>query len=65
MSVNMGPCVNRSDYCLMVPPALALVDVATVSVIGAVLLVGTNDDTILGNKEDAVLGLGVVRSVPG
>lgn len=59
------PCMNRSDYCLVVPPALALVDVATVSVIGAVLLVGANDDTVLGHKEDAVLGLRAVRSVPG
>lgn len=49
----------------MVPPALALIDVTTVPVIGAVLLVGTNDDAVLGHKEDAVLRLGAVGSVPG
>lgn len=54
------PWMPRSDYCLVVPPALALIDVATVSVIRAVLLVGANDDTVLGYKEDAVLGLRVV-----
>lgn len=53
------------DYCLVVPPALALIDVTTVSVIGTVLLVGANDDTVLGHKEDAVLRLRAVRSVPG
>lgn len=58
-------CMPRSDYCLVVPPALALIDVATVSVIGAVLLVGANDDTVLGHKKDAVLGLRAVSSVQG
>lgn len=59
------PCLPRSDYCLVVPPALALIDVATVSVIRAVLLVGANDDTVLGHKEDAILRLRAVSSVPG
>lgn len=54
------PWMPRSDYCLVIPPALALIDVATVSVIRAVLLVGANDDTVLGYKEDAVLGLRAV-----
>lgn len=49
----------------MVPPALALIDVTTVSVIGTVLLVGANDDTVLGHKVDAVLGLGALGPVPG
>jgi hypothetical protein len=49
----------------MVPRALTLIDVATVSVIGAVLLIGANDDTVLGHKEDAVLWLRAIRSVPG
>lgn len=59
------PCLPRSDYRLVVPPALALIDVATVSVIRAVLLVGANDDTVLGHKEDAILRLRAVSSVPG
>lgn len=54
------PWLLGSDYCLVVPPALALIDVATVSVIRAVLLVGADDDTVLGYKEDAVLGLRAV-----
>ena len=53
------------DYCLVIPPALALMDLTTVSVIGAVLLVGANNDTVLGHKEDAVLGLRALRLVPG
>lgn len=53
------------DYRFVVPPALALIDVTTVSVIGTVLLVGANDNTVLGHKEDAVLGLRALRPVPG
>lgn len=53
------------DYRLVVPPALALIDITTVSVIGTVLLVGANDDTVLGHKEDAVLRLGALGPVPG
>ena len=57
--------MQNLDYCLVVPPALALIDVTTVSVIGAVLLVGANDDTVLGHEEDAILGLRMLRPVPG
>lgn len=53
------------DYRLMVPYALALIDVTTVSVIGSVQLVRANDDTVLGHKEDAVLRLRALRPVPG
>lgn len=53
------------DYRLMVPPALALIDVTTVSVIRTVLLVGANDDTVLGYEEDAVLRLRALGPVPG
>lgn len=56
--------MQRLDDGLVVPPALYLIDITTVSVIGAVLLVGANDDTVLGHKEDAVLGLRALRSVP-
>lgn len=57
--------MQNLDYRLVVPPALALIDVTTVSVIGAVLLVGANNDTVLGHEEDAILGLRVLRPVPG